>query len=353
MNNKSTNLTKMIYSDESLILEYNNKYDEEFLQLLEDTRWGTEDTLYTMHNLKEEFDKFKEASYIRLKKASKLIGACVFHKKSVELSDALVFYITVFAVKDGETGKGYGTLMLQKTAEYFLSQHNRVLLYAYVEKGNERSVKSFAKLGFRSLGEFKVSTFSRLNPKRSGSVRKLAAGEKSKIRKELKSVYKEYFLEELDQSLSSDKYYVLEEGNEILAGVQVKKFKWTISKLPGTGGKLALKVLPKAPILNKLINPNHYSFLKIGNIYMKDHKEKKLSELLEHLLYESKLHLAMFYSDLKSPVYDKTYNTVNSGILSRTVDTVADIMVKSIGFTKEEIKLLEKRPIHISMLDSI
>jgi RimJ/RimL family protein N-acetyltransferase len=345
----------VIFQHKDILIEYDRAYNYEFLQLLDKTQWGAKDTLYTMENLQEELDKLKDAYYVMLRRNTELIAVCVLNKKVIPINErpCNIFYICDFAVKKDEIGQGYGSLLLSKTTEFFYDQMDKGILYGYVEEENTRSLNAFIIAGHNKIGSFAISIFSRIYPKANKNIRKLYKEETASMLEELQKSYTGHSLLDLHESFDYKNYYVYEHNNHILAGVQVKRLTWKITNLPGIGGKVIVKILPYIPVFRKLINPKKYRFLKVGNLYLKAGHEESLNKLLHSILSENKLTTCLCYCDPESPVYKKLSHILNSGLLSKAVNTRALVMGKHKGLSEDEIEMLTNSPLHLSMNDSI
>lgn len=285
--------------DNKIVIEYEKTCSKDFLKIIEETSWGTKDTLYTMHNLEDELNSLGEVYYVTLKDCGIPSAVCALNKKRVSIDgECDASYLFLVSVVKSKQGKGLGTRLVSKVAEYFLARLNgRGIIYAYVEEDNIHSEKMFGKNSFIKLGGFEVPIFSRLNPRKNDDVIKLINGDREKVLDILKNQYGTHVLTDFNQSLEYENYYIYREKDEILAGAQIKKFTWTFTNLPGISGRIMLSVLPHMPIINKVFDPKNYTFLKLGNIYVKEGYEAKLTALIQALLFKHKLHMAMVYID--------------------------------------------------------
>ncbi len=66
------------------------------------------------------------------------------------------------AVTSNFRGKGYGTEILKRTAKQFFQDFPGVeMIYAFINLGNEASLRSFAKAGYRLLGKSDLGGLTR------------------------------------------------------------------------------------------------------------------------------------------------------------------------------------------------
>lgn len=162
--------------------------------------------------------------------------------------------------------------------------------------------------------------------------------------------YQEYSWTDLDYSFDPQNYYILKENNEILAGMQVKEFCWTIENLPGISGKIIVNTFHRLPVLKELFNPRNYQFLKIGNIYVKKGFEKKLIGLIEAVLVLKGLKTCITYINTKTNQDQLIAKLLQSGLLSSSSLEVK-VFVK--GNDPQANLWSEHEPLFISISDSI
>ena len=78
-----------------------------------------------------------------------------------------------------------------------------------------------------------------------------------------------------------DRYYVLREGSEIIAGVNAMPSSFRIYEIPGVWGWVIMKVLPKVPYFKRLFYPEEFRHLVFDAIYCKKGYEDSLADLFE------------------------------------------------------------------------
>src|SRR5665811_1366715 len=93
------------------------------------------------------------------------------------------------------------------------------IMYAFLESMNERSKNLVHQAGYEYIRSFLTVAFSRFSPKPDTRVVKLREEEKADMESLLLEYYRDYSFFSSKYSFYDDKYYVLKEGDEIIAGV--------------------------------------------------------------------------------------------------------------------------------------
>jgi RimJ/RimL family protein N-acetyltransferase len=332
-----------------------DRYSKEFLNILDTTVWGTSGTLYAMHDLKHEFDKYRRPHYITLEKANKPVAVCLMNEKSITFQNRKypAYYLSVLSVIPEERNKGYASLLVAKATGFFRGLlPEKGLIYAYVEKENERSHKTFRKSGYVDIGTFTAPVYSCLNPRKKAAVDKIKAEDAATVIDHLRNLYKFHAFLDLESSFDAGSYYVEKENDTIVTGMQAKRFRWSFLELPGLDGKIILKLFPHLPVVRNLFNPRNYEFLKIGNIYFKEGYESRIPVMIEALLAKENLKVCMAYTNTRSIQNMAIAAKVKHGLLS-SVDAEANVYSHFKGFSEEESALFQKEPLHISLSDSV
>ena len=167
----------------------------------------------------------------------------------------------------------------QKTLEIFSKPHlldlddvfegDKHIMYAFVESMNERSKNLVHQAGYEYIRSFLTVAFSRFSPKTDKRVSKLKEEEKQEMESLLEDYYRDYSFFSTDYSFYGDKYYVLKEGNEIIAGVCAIPSVYKVYDIPGIWGWVMMKVLPKLPYFRRLFRPGEFRYLVFDAIYCK------------------------------------------------------------------------------------
>jgi hypothetical protein len=222
-----------------------------------------------------------------------------------------------------------------------------------VEAGNLRSLKTLQKVGRKSLGHYQSLLVSRLKPKERGPVDRLPEKDRDQVVRLLYQEYQRHSLLDFAYAVKPEDYYILRQGQEIVAGVQVERNHLAIEYLPGAGGLVLIKALPYLPILRRYLPEGNFQYLALGNIYVKPGHEPELFRLMESLLAREQLYFGMIYLDKRSPIYQRLMSSGNFGLFNALVDIPVQVMAFLKGFTEPETAAIRRKPLFISMLDPV
>jgi len=155
----------------------------------------------------------------------------------------------------------------QKTLEIFSKPHlldlsdvfegDKHIMYAFVESKNERSKNLVHQAGYEYIRSFLTVAFSRFSPKSDQRVGKLNEAEKGQMESLLLEYYKDYSFFSTDYSFFGDRYYVLKEEGEIIAGVSAIPSVYKVYDVPGIWGWVMMKVLPECLFLEGFSDPEN------------------------------------------------------------------------------------------------
>jgi len=183
-------------------------------------------------------------------------------------------------------------------------------------------------------------------------VKEIKPEQKSFIKNKLVEFYKGYTFFDPAYLFENGHYYVLMDGDEIVAGIQATKTTWIMKELPGWDGKILFYILPYIPLVSRVFNPRDYSFASLEYLYVKSGYEKSLNVLFESVCALQRLNNAMIWADNKSPLYNVLRQNVTFGVLDKLHKTVpGNIVAKYTGLEKSEKALFENSPAYISAFD--
>jgi RimJ/RimL family protein N-acetyltransferase len=156
------------YNLSELTFEETGAPTPETVVLLEQTLWGTDEALYTMHHVPATLRHLLHPRYLLLKKNGRLIGVRVMVEKSIWFLERWqpAVYHSFFAIAPSEKGRGYGKFLAAEVLRRYQpsSQGNRPV-YAFIEAGNHRSRHISESLGYRRIRDFHALFFSRSTPR--------------------------------------------------------------------------------------------------------------------------------------------------------------------------------------------
>jgi hypothetical protein len=250
----------------------------------------------------------------------------------------------------------------QKTLEIFSKPHllelddvfegDKHISYAFVESMNERSKNLVNQAGYEYIRSFLTIAFSRFYPKHDKRVVKLRDEDKRKMESLLLDYYKDYSFFSTEYSFFGDKYYVLKEDGEIIAGVNAIPSVYKVYDVPGIWGWVMMKVLPKTPYYRKLFRPGEFRYLVFDAIYCKEGREDLLANLFESACAAEGFNTGLTWLDDRSQLYDKIKNGAKMGALNRMLNAKPGLVyTKFINLTQEEKDYFYDAPAYISGFD--
>jgi len=350
-----------------LTLEVSRKVTRDIIDLLSDTVYGTPGKTRFQHTgVENKIKKLPHPYFITLKKESRLLGVANYNLKediypSLSINHFYIRYFSFFEAfriqKPGKKRSNTRNKIKEDIISFmekgsFEEENQKALYFAYIEMENERSKMMVSSLGFIPIRELSTSLFSRFFPKIDKKVKEITPEQKPLIKKKLEEFYKGYTFFDPAYLFGNGNYYVLMEGDEIVAGVQATKTTWVVKELPGWDGKILFYLLPYVPLVSRVFNPRDYSFASLEYLYVKSGYEKSLNVLFESVCAFQGLNNAMIWADNKSLLYNTLRQNVNFGILDKLHKTVpGHVVVKYTGLNKYEKVLFENTPAYISAFD--
>ncbi len=351
-------MSEIIFQDNSrdLLIRRTSTYAPEFLALLERTIWGSGGLKYAINGMAEILNRIHNPHFLTLEENGKPIGVLNLIQKTTRLRgrDYPAVYSYGLAIDAPQQGKGYGTLLAEQALHYGLRKiGERGIYYGYVESDNSHSLKAIQKVGRKSIGLYHSLIISRFKPKYDNYLTKLEASKREPLIQLLYEQYSNHSLVDFEQSVKVEGYYVLSQGDEIIAGLQCEKNHLTIKYLPGAGGFFLLKLMPYIPILRSLLPGGNFHFLALGNIYVKAGHEPKLFKLIEAVLAKYQVNFGMIYLDKRSPMYQRLEQAGKFGLFNSLVNVPVQVMAYVQGFTEDEMAEIQRRPLFISIMDPV
>jgi len=250
----------------------------------------------------------------------------------------------------------------QKTLEIFSKPHmldltdvfegDKHIMYAFLESMNERSKNLVHQAGYDYIRSFLTIAFSRFSPKSDKRVVKLGDEEKGEMESLLLDYYKDYSFFSSEYSFFGNKYYVLKEGGEIIAGVSAIPSVYKVYDVPGIWGWVMMKVLPKTPFYRRLFRPGEFRHIVFDAIYCKQGQEKLLAPLFESACAAEGFNTGLTWLDDRSRLYDKIRTEVKMGLLNRMLNAKPGLVyTRFINLTEEEKDCFYDAPAYISGFD--
>ena len=250
----------------------------------------------------------------------------------------------------------------QRTLEIFSRPHilelpdvfeeDKHIMYAFLESMNERSKNLVNQAGYEYIRSFLTVAFSRFSPKADPRVSKLSDMEKPGMKELLVDYYKDYSLFTPENAFYGDRYYVLREGGEIIAGVCTIPSAYKVYDIPGIWGWVMMKMLPGFPYLRRLFRPGEFRYLVLDAIYCKKGRERLLANLFESACAAEGFNTGLTWIDDRSYLFDKMRTGVKMGALNRMLNAKPGLVyTKFINMTQEDKDRFYDAPAYISGFD--
>jgi hypothetical protein len=250
----------------------------------------------------------------------------------------------------------------QKTLEIFSKPHlldlqdvfegDKHIMYAFIESMNERSKNLVHQAGYEYIRSFLTVAFSRFFPVQDKRVSKLAEKDKTAMESLLLDFYRDYSFFTNEFTFYGDRYFVLKENGEIIAGVSAIPTSFKVYDVPGVWGWVMMKVLPKTPYFRRLFRPGEFRYLVLDAIYCKEGREALLAPLFESACASEGFNTGLIWLDDRSQLFDKIRTGVRMGALNRMLNAKPGLVyTKFINLTEEEKEYFYDSPAYISGFD--
>lgn len=361
----------------NVILYHETESANDVKQLIYNTILGSPDGIrYQLLDTKNKLQEIKPLQFFPIRKDNNLLYVMALTERVTSYKEKVfntyyIRYVTFnekYATSEKKQdanhasgrrlGNSFMKEAMRKHAENFPfsissegADPEKKLYYAYVEESNFRSL-DFTAFFFERIRTFSVLTFSRIFPKKDKRVSQVGTNETGIVKQIITANYKNYTFFFLEDEDIKNKYYVLKEKGEILAGVKVGTAHWKIEQLPGFFGKFLIKILPYFPVLSRLIKPGLFEFLTFDTIFCLPGKENLLPELFKSVCAMKKVYSAMIYIDAQTGLYQKLLKLKRMGILSKLfTDTKGAVLARFVNFSPEEKKNFFSSPVYLSGYD--
>lgn len=230
-------------------------------------------------------------------------------------------------------------------------EQDKHIMYAFVESMNERSKNLVNQAGYEYIRSFLTVAFSRFSPKPDKRVSRMEPCEKGKMIALLKDYYRNYSFFSTDYSFKGS-YYLLKEGDEIIAGVTAIPSRYKVYDVPGVWGWVMMNILPGMPYFKRLFHPGEFRYLVFDSIYCRPGKEEMLATLFESACASEGYHTGLTWLDDRSELYDKIRSDVNMGALNRMLNAKPGLVyARFLNFSEEEKEPFYNAPAYVSGFD--
>jgi hypothetical protein len=370
---------RSVFSYKDLDVKVSDHADEGILDILNHSVQGSEGGLrFSLQNIASRIAAYKDqirfVSLYRKNKITGTVGSCyrISGQGKLRYPSSYLRYLAFQSTYQSAPDWRKRTHPVishekddsfkQKTLEIFSKPHllelkevfegDKHIMYAFLESKNERSKNLVNQAGYEYIRSFLTVAFSRFSPKPDTRVSKLSDADKPLMEELLNSFYRDYSFFTAAYSFHDDKYYVLREGNEIVAGTLAIPTAYKVYDIPGVWGWVMMKVLPKMPYFRRLFRPGEFRYLVFDSIYHKPGKEELLAPLFESACAREGFNTGLTWLDDRSDLYDKLRTRVKMGALNRMLNAKPGLVyTKFINLTDEEKEIFYDAPAYISGFD--
>lgn len=370
---------RAVYSYKDLEVRVSDNAGEEIMDLLNHTIHGAEGGMrYSLQNVQSRIREYGDAiRFLSLYKKNHLtgtIGSCfrISGQGRFRYPSSYLKYLSFQAPYQAspltpfrrrapqvpERDESFRQKVLEIFSKpYMLDLQNvyegdKHLMYAFIESMNERTKNLVNQAGYEYVRSFLTVAFSRFSPKTDQAVRKVHDDEKQIVVDLLNGFYRDYSLFTSGYAFSGDKYYILKEGDEIIAGASAYPAVHKIYDIPGIWGWVFMKVLPGMPYYRRLFHPGEFRFLVFDSIYCREGREKDLERLFESICASEGYHTGLTWLDDRSALYDRIRTGLNLGALNRMLNAKPGLVfIRFINFDTKEKEPFYEAPAYISGFD--
>jgi hypothetical protein len=370
---------RSVFNHQGLEVRVSDHANEEILDILNHAIQGSEGGLrFSLQNIAPRIEAYKDrirfVSLYKKKQITGTVGSCfrISGQGNLRYPASYLRYLAFQSTYQSDLSwrkrreerlkPEKDDSFKQKTLEIFSKPHlldlknvfegDKHIMYAFVESMNERSKNLVHQAGYEYVRSFLTVAFSRFFPKQDNRVTKLKEGEKEKMESLLLDYYRDYSFFSTEFSFFGDRYYVLKEGEEIIAGVSAIPSVYKVFDVPGVWGWVMMRVLPKTPLFRKLFRPGEFRYLVFDAIFCKPGREKVLATLFETACAAEGFNTGLIWLDDRSQLYDKIRTGVKMGALNRMLNAKPGLVyTRFINLTDKEKECFYDAPAYISGFD--
>ncbi len=298
-------------------LKIEKEVNEQLLNLLKENTIGMpgESMVYKHHDVSAKVKMLSEPYFANLSIRDKLYGTVCFSKRNVFISGKKfeAFYLRYFTFQEklrSTKAKNSTSKSTSKIREEIarlmngqgLDYRDSLIMYAYVDADNIRSLRLIDEFGFRKISSYRVIPFSRIFPKKSKFVNVANSSLHMEIEANLLEMYRKEQLVSFEHLFTQGDYFVYKMEGKVICGVQAIPDQWDILDMPGFAGKMMMNIIPNIPIINRLFHPN-FKFVFFESIFCHEGYEHHLGTLFQSVLAHYKVYSGIMCLDQKSRVY--------------------------------------------------
>lgn len=227
------------------------------------------------------------------------------------------------------------------------------IIFGIIDQTNLRSMNFSLKVGLETVGVMAGFSFSRLRPRSSTRIEQPRTEERESILNQIREFYKDYTLFYPDPIFNNNDYYVIKEGDRMVAGIQTYPVNWTMMDFGSPAANLLVRIITRIPFVKKRFSGKEISFLAFDAIYCEPGHEARLYELMEGVLERTGNYIGMLMMDQQTKVYKIFQTQKKLGIMNKIMGTYhADIRVRFNNIPDLVRQQFYEQPTYIPTYDS-
>lgn len=254
---------RSLISHSDLDVRLSDTANEGIMEILEHAVQGSEGGLrFQLRNVRDKIaaygDQIRFISLYKKNHITGTVGSCyrVTGHGNLRYPSSYIRYLAFQSTYRTEHPKRFGDKPVirqekddtfkQKTLEIFskpqllgyknVGENDKHIMYALLESMNERSKNLVNQAGYEYIRSFLTVAFSRFSPRTDPRVSRISSsGDKEIMKSLLIDHYRDHSFFNTDYIFYGDRYYVLKEGNEVVAGVCAIPSSYQIYECPGYG----------------------------------------------------------------------------------------------------------------------
>ncbi|NND31785.1 MAG: hypothetical protein HKN76_04280 [Saprospiraceae bacterium] len=348
---------KILLSDGPVSITREHVFSPEIIRFLDETTWGTSETLYEHQNTEQRLRHLKDPVLAVLRHGDGLLAMVIIERRRVRVGNQVLkgyFFRSLASKVRFRERRLVGKYARKLMSLIVDDEQEEAVFYASVEGKNYRSFNFLHKMGYSQQGTIATLGYSRWWPKGDSRLTRVERKDYAGLLEKLDEQHKGHTLVHFDYIMQNNDYFVLKENGEIVAGCQVHVAKWVVKNIPNRFGGLLLKVIPFIPFVRSVFNPKDFQFLTFEGLYVLPGREVELVRLFESLLHKFNLKASLVWLDITDPLYPKLKNIGLHGVMKNFVDNASvRIMAISRKMSKPTRKHIAENPIYLSTIDFI
>lgn len=285
--------------------------------MLSSTVYGTKGLRLKHLDAKRKLKELIDPDFHVLFDGEKIVAVITFCKRRKPVKGVPVgYYIRYFSVDKAYQYLGLGQYLVGKAVNYYKETLTvPVLVYAYIEGENLKSIAVSNHFDPVINSSFKVLFFNRFKPKKNDLCSRMNKAVWNEVIGKVEEKNQENISYNPARIGYQNNYFVLERKENIVAGLQAIETSWEIVKNPGFSGFMTQHVFSKIPIINRLAQGRKMRFVAVEGVFYDSVKDFQL--LLEHVLAELKQYIALIYFDIKDGRISEVENNMDLGLMSK------------------------------------